>query len=236
MNLPTKIFYLKAPSDSPANELKPIGHLAIVLDGEAVVLCVDGMPDFNAVHSAQVPWRGLAFAVDVLDMKRNICGNFRSPPTDARSAGPTLQTRLKLAPSAPPLFPRRLRHRPTGLVSKRADRPYGEVGYLPLRGTFVFPKVFVGVPGRDLPQGFRTIGHHVMPDFRSLRRCKTPPVGTASCGYSCLCMIGNHRDYVFFAFVGGCLIAATIVFSLLVGGEIAGPRVAQPATTHFTER
>jgi hypothetical protein len=55
-----KIFHLKAPSDSPANELKPIGHQAIVLDGEAVVLCVDGMPDFNAVHSAQVPWRGLA--------------------------------------------------------------------------------------------------------------------------------------------------------------------------------
>ena len=36
-----------------------------------------------------------------------------------------------------------------------------------------------------------------------------------------------NKDFGFYACVGGCLLAATIVFALLVGGEISGPQVAQ---------
>jgi hypothetical protein len=47
-------------------------------------------------------------------------------------------------------------------------------------------------------------------------------------------MSTNRNDFGFYACVGGCLLAALILFSLLVGGEVAGPHVAQ-TPTHATQ-
>ena len=37
----------------------------------------------------------------------------------------------------------------------------------------------------------------------------------------------NHQDLRFYGFIGGCLVAAGILVALLVGGEVAGPHVAE---------
>jgi hypothetical protein len=47
-------------------------------------------------------------------------------------------------------------------------------------------------------------------------------------------MTVNQKDFGFFAFVGGCLLAALVLFLLLVGGQVAGPHIAQ-APTHATQ-
>ena len=47
-------------------------------------------------------------------------------------------------------------------------------------------------------------------------------------------MTVNHDDLGFYAFVGGCLLAAILLFGLMVGGEVSGPRVDQ-APTHSTQ-
>jgi hypothetical protein len=37
----------------------------------------------------------------------------------------------------------------------------------------------------------------------------------------------NQRDLRFFGFIAGCLVAAGLLFSLIVSGEVIGPRVAE---------
>ena len=44
-------------------------------------------------------------------------------------------------------------------------------------------------------------------------------------------MTVNRSDFGFCAFVGGCLLLAILLFTLMIGGEVSGPRVAQ-ALTH----
>jgi hypothetical protein len=44
--------------------------------------------------------------------------------------------------------------------------------------------------------------------------------GTTSCAESSLCMNENHKDFGFYACVGGCLIAAMIEFSMLFAAII----------------
>lgn len=54
--------------------------------------------------------------------------------------------------------------------------------------------------------------------------------GTTSHSCDLSCMTVDHRDFGFYAFVGGCLLGAIVLFSLLVGGEVSGPSVAQVPT------
>jgi hypothetical protein len=37
----------------------------------------------------------------------------------------------------------------------------------------------------------------------------------------------SFQDWRFYGLVGGCLLAAAILFALMVGGEVAGPRGAE---------
>ena len=37
----------------------------------------------------------------------------------------------------------------------------------------------------------------------------------------------NLSDFGFYAFVGGCLLLAMLLITLMIGGEVSGPRVAQ---------
>jgi len=48
-------------------------------------------------------------------------------------------------------------------------------------------------------------------------------------------MTVNHKDFGFYAFVGGCLLAAILLSALMVGGKVSGPRVDQ-VPTHSAQR
>jgi len=37
----------------------------------------------------------------------------------------------------------------------------------------------------------------------------------------------SFNDWRFYGFVAGCLIGAAVLLALLIGGEVAGPRVAE---------
>jgi hypothetical protein len=37
----------------------------------------------------------------------------------------------------------------------------------------------------------------------------------------------SYQDWRFYGFVGGCLFAAGLLVALLIGGEVAGSRVAE---------
>jgi len=49
-------------------------------------------------------------------------------------------------------------------------------------------------------------------------------------------MAHHNRNIGFFSVIAGCLLAAAVLVALLVGGEIAGPKVAinasPPVTAH----
>jgi len=40
-------------------------------------------------------------------------------------------------------------------------------------------------------------------------------------------MTVNRSDFGFYAFVGGCILLAILLFTLMIGGEVSGPRVAK---------
>lgn len=42
----------------------------------------------------------------------------------------------------------------------------------------------------------------------------------------------NYQDWRFYGFVGGCLLTAGLLVALLVGGEVAGPRVVELPSHH----
>jgi len=102
-----------------------------VLDGEAVVLCVDGMPDFNALHSRKYDGEVQLCAFDVLAMEGE---DLRPLPLSMRKAH--LERLLRGRPDGmfinpfeagaigPDLFRAACDMELEGLVSKRADRPY----------------------------------------------------------------------------------------------------------------
>ena len=104
-------------------------HKQFVLDGEAVILGVDGVSDFNALHSGK--FNHEVYAFDVLAMDGD---DLRPLPLSMRKA--SLAKLLHRRPDGiftgsfeqgeigPDLFRKACEFGLEGLVSKRADRPY----------------------------------------------------------------------------------------------------------------
>jgi bifunctional non-homologous end joining protein LigD len=102
-----------------------------VLDGEAVVLSLDGMPDFNALHSGKHNDEVQFCAFDVLALDGD---DLRNLPLSMRKAN--LERLLRGRPDGifvnpfesgaigPDLFRAACDMGLEGLVSKRSDRPY----------------------------------------------------------------------------------------------------------------
>jgi bifunctional non-homologous end joining protein LigD len=106
-------------------------HKQFVLDGEAVILGVDGISDFNALHSGNFNHEVQLYAFDVLAMNGV---DLRPLPLSMRMA--SLAKLLHRRPDGiftgsfeqgeigPDLFRKACEFGLEGLVSKRADRPY----------------------------------------------------------------------------------------------------------------
>ena len=102
-----------------------------VLDGEAVVLGVDGVPDFNALHSRKHDEEVQLYAFDVLALDgedlRNLPLSMRKTNLArllARRPDGIFVAEFEQGEIAPDLFRKACDFGPEGLVSKRADRPY----------------------------------------------------------------------------------------------------------------
>jgi bifunctional non-homologous end joining protein LigD len=106
-------------------------HQQFVIDGEAVILGVDGISDFNALHSGKFNHEVQLYAFDVLAMNGD---DLRPLPLSMRkaslakaiasAAGWHLHGQLRTRGDRSGSFPEGLRVWLEGLVSKRADRPY----------------------------------------------------------------------------------------------------------------
>jgi bifunctional non-homologous end joining protein LigD len=106
-------------------------HKQFVLDGEAAILGVDGISDFNALHSGNFNHEVQLYAFDVLAMNGV---DLRPLPLSMRMA--SLAKLLHRRPDGiftgsfeqgeigPDLFRKACEFGLEGLVSKRADRPY----------------------------------------------------------------------------------------------------------------
>jgi bifunctional non-homologous end joining protein LigD len=106
-------------------------HQQVVIDGEAVILGVDGISDFNALHSGKFNHEVQLYAFDVLAMNGD---DLRPLPLSMRKA--SLAKLLHRRPDGiftgsfeqgeigPDLFRKACEFGLEGLVSKRADRPY----------------------------------------------------------------------------------------------------------------
>jgi len=105
-------------------------HRQFVIHGEAVVLGVDGVADFNALHSRKHDHEVQLYAFDILALdgedlrglplsmrKTNLARLARRP--DGIFVAPTEQGEI-----GPDLFRAACRMGLEGLVSKRRDRPY----------------------------------------------------------------------------------------------------------------
>ena len=102
-----------------------------VIDGEAVILGVDGVSDFNALHSGKHNDEVQLYAFDIMAMDGD---DLRSLPLSMRKAN--LERLLARRPDGifvapfeqgeigPDLFRAACRMGLEGLVSKRRDRPY----------------------------------------------------------------------------------------------------------------
>jgi bifunctional non-homologous end joining protein LigD len=101
-----------------------------VIDGEAVILGVDGISDFNTLHSGKSSEDVQLFAFDILAMDGD---DLRPLPLSMRKA--SLAKLLHRRPDgiftntfeqgeSPELFKHACLMGLEGLVSKRADRPY----------------------------------------------------------------------------------------------------------------
>ena len=102
-----------------------------VIDGEAVVLGVDGVSDFNALHSGKKNAQVQLCAFDVLavegDDLRNLPLSMRKTNLDrllrGRPDGIFINP-FEIGAIGPDLFQAACRMGLEGLVSKRSDRPY----------------------------------------------------------------------------------------------------------------
>jgi bifunctional non-homologous end joining protein LigD len=106
-------------------------HKQFVIDGEAVILGVDGISDFNALHSGKSNYEVQLYSFDVLAMDGD---DLRPLPLSLRKA--SLERLLHRRPDGiftcsfergeigPDLFRKACEFGLEGLVSKRADRPY----------------------------------------------------------------------------------------------------------------
>jgi bifunctional non-homologous end joining protein LigD len=103
----------------------------LVIDGEAVILGVDGIPDFNALHSRQHEEEVQLYAFDILALdgedlrplplsmrKTNLARLLRGRP-DGMFVAPFEQGAI-----GPDLFRAACNMGLEGMVSKRVDRPY----------------------------------------------------------------------------------------------------------------
>ena len=98
-----------------------------VIDGEAVVLGVDGVPDFNTLHSRKHDEEVQLYAFDVLALDgedlRNLPLTMRKTNLARRSDG-IFVAEFEQGEIGPDLFRKACEFGLEGLVSKRADRPY----------------------------------------------------------------------------------------------------------------
>ena len=102
-----------------------------VIDGEAVVLGVDGVPDFNALHSRKHDEEVQLYAFDVLTLDgedlRNLPLTMRKTNLAqllARRPDGIFVAEFEQGEIGPDLFRKACEFGLEGLVSKRADRPY----------------------------------------------------------------------------------------------------------------
>ena len=106
-------------------------HQQFVIDGEAVILGVDGIADFNALHARQHDEQAQLYAFDILALdgddlrglplsmrKTNLARLLRGRP-DGMFVAPFEQGEI-----GPDLFRAACEMGLEGMVSKRADRPY----------------------------------------------------------------------------------------------------------------
>ncbi len=110
---------------------RKVGQKQFVLDGEAVVLCADGIPDFNALHSRKHDAEVQLYAFDCLalagedirhlplSMRKNNLARLLARPLDGIFVAPFEQGEI-----GPDLFRAACDIGLEGLVSKMADRPY----------------------------------------------------------------------------------------------------------------
>jgi bifunctional non-homologous end joining protein LigD len=106
-------------------------HKQFVVDGEAVVLGVDGISDFNALHSGKHNHEVQLYAFDVLAMDGD---DLRELPLSMRKASLArllhrrpdgiFQITFEQGEIEPELFKHACMMGLEGLVSKRGDRPY----------------------------------------------------------------------------------------------------------------
>ncbi len=106
-------------------------HRQFVIDGEAVVLGVDGVADFNALHSRKLDHEVRLYAFDVLaidgDDPRALPLSMRKTNLDrllARRPDGIFLAPFEAGEIGPDLFRAACRMGLEGLVSKRRDRPY----------------------------------------------------------------------------------------------------------------
>jgi bifunctional non-homologous end joining protein LigD len=106
-------------------------HKQFVIDGEAVVLGVDGVADFNALHSRRHEDEVQLYAFDVLaldgDDLRGLPLSMRKTNLDrllARRPDGIFVAPFEQGEIGPELFRAACRMGLEGLVSKRRDRPY----------------------------------------------------------------------------------------------------------------
>ena len=102
-----------------------------IIDGEAVVLGVDGISDFNALHSGKLNHEVQLYAFDILAMEGD---DLRPLPLSLRKASLTkllhrrpdgiFLSSFEQGEIGPDLFRRACLMGLEGLVSKRRDRPY----------------------------------------------------------------------------------------------------------------
>jgi hypothetical protein len=162
--------------------------LFYVIDGEAVILGVDGVSDFDALHSGQHGTYARLYAFDVLAMDGD---DLRGLPLSMRKAG---LAKLRGPPDGmfiapfeageigPDLFRAACRFSLEGIVSKRRDRPY-RAGVTGL-GQGEEP----GVTGHDASEGCRVVERGI--------EITSSPCSTAACLASSAAEIlsgGRHK-------------------------------------------
>jgi ATP-dependent DNA ligase len=106
-------------------------HRQFVIDGEAVILGVDGIPDFDALHSRQHDEEVQLYAFDILaldgDDLRSLPLSMRKTNLDrllARRPEGIFTAPFEQGEIGPDLFRAACDMGLEGLVSKRRDRPY----------------------------------------------------------------------------------------------------------------
>jgi bifunctional non-homologous end joining protein LigD len=106
-------------------------HKQFVIDGEAVVLGVDGVSDFNALHSRKHDHEAQLYAFDILaldgDDLRDLPLSMRKPNLDrllARRPDGIFIAPFEQGEIGPDLFRAACDMNLEGMVSKHRDRPY----------------------------------------------------------------------------------------------------------------